>query len=74
METITDPKKTFISLKSDVETRLFLLHFSQSNPVEYSEFNGELRASWEGPSESEMVAITKAISKMKRLLLQMKFN
>ena len=73
METL-EIKEQFIRLNSDLETRLFLLHFQPALPVRFSEFNFELRATWQDLTESECKRIERRISELKKEILQTKFN
>ena len=74
METLTSETLHFIRLKSDIETRLFLLHFQPDLPVRFNEFNFELRATWQDLTETEGKRIERAIHNLKLEILQTKFN
>lgn len=74
METLTSETLHFIRLKSDIETRLFLLHFQPDVPVRFNEFNFELRATWQELTESECKRIQRRISELKNEILQTKYN
>lgn len=74
METLTSETVYFIRLKSDIETRLFLLHFQPDVAVRFYEFNFELRATWQHLTESEGKRIERRISELKKEILQTKYN
>ena len=74
METLTSKTLHFIRLKSDLETRLFLLHFQPDVAVRFYEFNFELRATWQDLTETEGKRIERSISNLKTEILKVKLN
>jgi hypothetical protein len=74
METLTSETNNFVALRSDIETRLFLLRCVPNVPVNYSEHKFELRATWDGLTRSEAKRIERVISYLRTEILQTKFN
>lgn len=74
MQTTTSEPKNFIALRSDVETRLFLLCCMPPNAVKYTEHQFEIRATWNELTESEAKRITQVIHYLKSEILQSKYN
>lgn len=64
----------FVRLRSDLETRLFLLYFASQLSVEYTEHNFEIRATWSELTKGEAARIERSIDNMRRVTTQMKFN
>ena len=74
MKTLTYETNNFVALRSDIDTRLFLLRCMPNLPVNYTEHKHELRATWEGLTSSEAKRIERIIAYLRTEILQTKFN
>jgi hypothetical protein len=74
MEALTFDMPAYIALNSDLETRIFLLHYMPAEPVQFIEFNFQLRATWQSLDKEESVRIASLIHSHKHQTTQMKFN
>ena len=74
MEALTFEAPVYIALQSDLETRIFLLHYLPNEPVQFTEFNFELRVTWQSLTEAQSKWIKRFIMRDKVQATQIKFN
>ena len=74
MKTLISETNNFVALRSDIETRLFLLRCMPNVAVNYTEHQYEIRATWDGLTRSEAKRIERVIAYLRTEILQTKFN
>ena len=74
MEILNSENNNYVALRSDIETRLFLLRCMPNLPVNYTEHKHELRATWDGLTRREAKRIELINAYLRTEILQTKFN
>jgi hypothetical protein len=74
METLTSKNTNFVALRSDIETRFFLLVFASGLNVTYTLHGHEVRATWEELTQREASRIQAELQRYKYELHAIKNN
>jgi hypothetical protein len=74
MDFYLEEKETYIPLRTDLDTALFLLHFASNLCIQYRKHENEIRATWYELTPEYAAFIEKQLKRMKLEINQVKYN